>query len=127
MSIIAINIFDSLLITEFCEMCSPGTYQDVPGQSSCKPCPSGTRSTTRKDRCEACSYMSWSRGDGTGCVSCQTTAECPCMGSNNLCFKGVQCRNIQTADGSHTYMCDDCPPGYDGDGVACSDVDEVGV
>ncbi|XP_067687415.1 uncharacterized protein [Haliotis asinina] len=109
---------------EFCELCRPGTYQDQPGQSSCTPCPNGFRSTTMKDRCEPCNPRSWSKGDGSDCEACSDSTQCPCIGTTGLCFHGVTCRNAQNPDGSYGHVCDPCPPGYNGDGVTCTDIDE---
>ena len=39
----------------------------------------------------------------------------------NPCFPGVICRNIDKAG----FKCEDCPPGYVGDGKNCTDIDEV--
>lgn len=41
---------------------------------------------------------------------------------SNPCFRGVRCTN--TRDG---FQCGPCPEGYTGNGVTCSDVDEVKV
>ena len=37
------------------------------------------------------------------------------------CFKGVKCTNI----GAGSFKCDSCPKGYRGNGVTCTDIDEV--
>lgn len=39
---------------------------------------------------------------------------------SNPCFRGVRCTD--TRDG---FQCGPCPEGYTGNGIACSDVDEV--
>ena len=44
----------------------------------------------------------------------------PCLSSP--CFPGVTCRNL----GYGNSQCGDCPPGYEGDGTSCVDIDEVG-
>lgn len=41
---------------------------------------------------------------------------------SNPCFRGVRCTD--TRDG---FQCGPCPEGYTGNGVTCSDVDEVQV
>lgn len=111
-----------LIVTEFCTMCSPGTYQDEVGQSSCKNCPGGYYSSSSKDRCNPCEAGTYAATDGTGCKSCGSTTQCPCMGSTTLCYHPDLCYNM---DGS--YGCLPCPTGYAGNGVTCSDVDEVKV
>ncbi len=67
-------------------------------------------------------------GDGKRCreIDPTTCADRPC-------FDGVQCRdlplNVNTLDLDSLdiiklYQCDNCPPGYRGDGEICVDVDE---
>lgn len=41
---------------------------------------------------------------------------------SNSCFRGVRC--MDTRDG---FQCGPCPDGYTGNGVTCSDIDEVTV
>lgn len=40
--------------------------------------------------------------------------------NSNSCFRGVRCTD--TRDG---FQCGPCPEGYTGNGIACSDIDEV--
>ena len=103
-------------------MCVPGTYQDVTGQSSCKNCPAGYSSSKMKDRCNVCEWGTYAAADGSGCKSCTDTTQCPCLGSSSLCHLEKLCYNM---DGS--YACLPCPDGYSGNGVTCTDIDEVSM
>lgn len=105
-------------------MCSPGKYQDQSGQGNCKNCPAGYYSSSMKDRCNVCDSSSWAAEDGTGCKTCTSASDCPCLYNSNLCFTKGQCYNYQ-AGGINTYGCLDCPTGYTGTGVTCTDVNEV--
>ena len=55
------------------------------------------------------------------CEGCTSNTECPCKSSVSLCFPGTICRN--TGSGSH--VCESCPLGYEGDGVNCTNINEV--
>ena len=114
------QIIQHVSVSEFCTMCSPGTYQDEAGQSSCKNCPAGHYSSSSKDRCEACEAGTYAAADGSGCGSCGSTTQCPCMGSTTLCYHADLCYNT---DGG--YGCLPCPTGYTGNGVTCTDINEV--
>ncbi|KAK3256860.1 hypothetical protein CYMTET_34031 [Cymbomonas tetramitiformis] len=48
----------------------------------------------------------------------------PCL--VHPCFPGVQCENVPSEEslGSMGFRCLGCPSGYEGDGVACLDIDE---
>ena len=46
----------------------------------------------------------------------------PCLKVPSPCFAGVSCRNLDYGN----YQCGDCPPGYEGNGTDCVDIDEVG-
>ncbi|XP_071121963.1 uncharacterized protein [Mytilus edulis] len=110
--------------TEFCEMCSEGTYQDQQGQTGCKNCAAGYFSATSKDRCDPCDVGSYSLGDGSGgCVGCAGEAECPCMG-NQTCFIAGEYSTTCINKGSGSHECLTCPPGFTGDGNTCADIDE---
>ena len=37
------------------------------------------------------------------------------------CFPSVECHNI----GNGTFECESCPDGFEGDGISCTDIDEV--
>jgi hypothetical protein len=50
------------------------------------------------------------------------TTQCPCLGSSSLCHLEKLCYNM---DGS--YACLPCPDGYSGNGVTCTDIDEVSM
>lgn len=105
----------------FCASCSPGYYQDAVGQTSCNPCPRGYYSSDRKDRCERCPTDTYSPGDGTQCQPCTSIAECPCMAPTSPCFSSELCHNL----GNGNHECDTCPEGYMGNGVTCTDINEV--
>lgn len=106
-------------VSEFCESCKGGTYQDELGQSSCKQCPAGHQSTPKSDRCSVCSPSMYSTA-GSLCAPCAGVSECPCL-DNSKCFKGTAC--VNTGSGGH--QCLECPPGYQGDGTNCVDINEV--
>ena len=74
------------------------------------------------NKCDRCEMDEYSLDDGTGCVSCANSAECPCL-LGDKCFTKSACYNI----GGTGYGCDGCPYGFEGDGVICSDIDEVSV
>ena len=48
---------------------------------------------------------------------------CRCMGNPRPCHGAVRCHN--TAGDGVSFACDPCPEGYTGDGMTCTDVDEV--
>lgn len=43
--------------------------------------------------------------------------------SPNPCFRGVDCMEVYEYPG---YRCGPCPPGLQGNGTHCADIDEVG-
>ena len=113
------------LFLEFCTICTEGMYQDNLGQSECKACPAGYYSSKSKDRCNPCDVGSYSTGDGNeDCIGCTSEVECPCL-NENTCFSSGEnnaaCINL----GSGMYQCLGCPAGFTGDGMTCSDIDEV--
>jgi len=55
------------------------------------------------------------------CIGCADVTNCPCMDAVSPCSADVICRNT----GSGTYICGDCPPGFEGPGDNCTDIDEV--
>ena len=60
--------------------------------------------------------------DGSGCVTCSGTTECPCLlGDAGPCHSMDNCLNY----GGGSHGCDPCPEGFEGDGVTCTDIDEV--
>jgi len=103
-------------------MCGPGTYQNSSGADTCLNCPPGLISSKMKDHCTPCPQNTWSDGVGEICQSC-STSECRCLQKPFPCFKGVQCYNPKP-DGA-SYVCGSCPPGMNGAGISCSDIDEV--
>ncbi|KAK3095292.1 hypothetical protein FSP39_012895, partial [Pinctada imbricata] len=104
---------------EYCEMCAPGMFQDQKGQSSCTNCPAGYYSSTKKDRCDVCKDGTYASADGSGCQSCTSTTQCPCLGSSTLCHSPDLCYNMDSS-----YGCLPCTTGYSGNGVSCSDINE---
>ena len=46
-------------------------------------------------------------------------------GQKRACFAGVTCHDVP-APGSG-FKCGSCPPGYTGNGVSCTDVDDCSV
>eukprot|EP00058_Branchiostoma_floridae_P009585 XP_002595073.1 hypothetical protein BRAFLDRAFT_90183 [Branchiostoma floridae] len=108
-------------LTDFCQPCAPGSYNNQSGSAGCECCPAGFYSTSGKTECEPCHPFTWSRGDCTPCVGCNP-GECPCL-DREPCFEGVTCQNIDSA----TYRCGPCPPGLSGDGVTCVDIDECSL
>ena len=107
-------------------MCQPGTYQNAPGQTGCVNCPRGYISSKMKDRCSPCPEGTWSDGSGEACVSCTDATECPCLADPYPCYPEARCFNYKDS-GTPGHVCDVCPPGYQGDGVTCTDIDEVSV
>ena len=72
--------------------------------------------------CSPCEKEEYSLNDGSGCVTCADTTECPCLaGDAGPCFSSKMCLNY----GGGSHVCDGCPVGYEGDGVSCTDIDEV--
>ena len=63
-------------------------------------------------------------GDGVDCLACVNAAECACEADPYPCYNDSACYNL--ANDGASYVCGTCPPGYEGDGVTCTDVDEVG-
>ena len=122
----SMNVHDASCHLDYCAMCTPGTYQDARGQSSCTNCPRGYVSSKMKDRCGACPEGTWSDGSGAQCVTCIGSADCPCLATPYPCFPDTRCFNYKNG-GTPAHVCDVCPPGYHGDGVTCTDVDEVCV
>ncbi|XP_078655610.1 uncharacterized protein LOC144902206 [Branchiostoma floridae x Branchiostoma belcheri] len=108
-------------LTDFCQPCAPGSYNNQSGSAGCDCCPAGFYSTSGKTECEPCHPFTWSRGDCTPCVGCKP-GECPCM-DREPCFEGVTCQNIDSA----TFRCGPCPAGLSGDGVTCVDIDECSL
>ncbi|KAI8516137.1 hypothetical protein Bbelb_069500, partial [Branchiostoma belcheri] len=108
-------------LTDFCQPCAPGSYNNQSGSAGCDCCPAGFYSTSGKTECEPCHPFTWSRGDCTPCVGCKP-GECPCM-DREPCFEGVTCQNIDSA----TFRCGPCPAGLSGDGVTCEDIDECSL
>ncbi|XP_019635900.1 PREDICTED: uncharacterized protein LOC109478676 [Branchiostoma belcheri] len=108
-------------VTDFCQPCAPGSYNNQSGSAGCDCCPAGFYSTSGKTECEPCHPFTWSRGDCTPCVGCKP-GECPCM-DREPCYEGVTCQNIDSA----TFRCGPCPAGLSGDGVTCVDIDECSL
>ena len=79
-----------------------------------------------KDRCSPCPEGTWSDGTGEACVSCTDATECPCLAEPYPCYPEARCFNYKDG-GTPGHVCDVCPPGYQGDGVTCTDIDEVSV
>jgi len=114
-------MFHCIIFLEFCSLCTEGTYQDLEGQDQCKPCPPGYYSSTSKDRCNPCEAGTYSVGDGSGaCIGCSSDTECPCQ-IESTCFSTDLCVNT----GSGNFQCLGCPVGFTGNGITCSDIDEV--
>ncbi len=116
-------IVHAYLLSEFCELCPPGTYQNHTGQATCDNCPAGYVSTSMKNQCDPCPEGTYSLGDGSLCEPCSGSSDCRCMADPYPCHEETRCYNLAN-DGS-SFGCGDCPPGYTGDGVTCTDVDEV--
>ena len=110
----------TLFFSDHCDSCAPGTYQNQSGQSSCINCQAGFFSAQGMSTCSRCQPDEYSLNDGSGCVTCGNSIECPCL-INGTCFNQDICYNL----GGGSYTCDNCPDGYDGDGVTCTDIDEV--
>lgn len=73
-------------------------------------------------KCSRCEPEEYSLNDGSGCVTCADTTECPCLlGDAGPCFSEDICLN----HGGGSYVCDGCPVGFKGNGVTCTDIDEV--
>ena len=72
--------------------------------------------------CSRCEPEEYSLSDGSGCVTCSGTTECPCLlGDAGPCHSMDNCLNY----GGGSHGCDPCPEGFEGDGVTCTDIDEV--
>ncbi|XP_071956897.1 uncharacterized protein [Antedon mediterranea] len=107
--------------TEFCIPCPPGSYQNLTRRGSCECCPEGYTSTEGKWKCEPCGIFEWSAGDCGVCKTCPSVSTCPCMALVSPCFPGAVCFNTDSAP---YYGCRECPTGYEGDGMTCTNIDE---
>ncbi|XP_028399982.1 uncharacterized protein LOC114523303 [Dendronephthya gigantea] len=107
-----------------CQLCPPGSYNNITRATTCACCPAGYTSTYRKNTCRACHVREWAEEGNFPfcglCKTCVTPSQCPCLTVPSPCFKGVTCRNLDYGN----YQCGDCPPGYEGNGTACIDIDE---
>ena len=112
--------FMSFFSSAHCESCEPGTYQNESGQSNCINCEAGYYSAQGMSRCSRCEPDEYSLNDGSGCTTCADATECPCL-VNGTCFTKDICFNL----GAGSHKCGACPAGYDGDGITCTDIDEV--
>ena len=73
-------------------------------------------------KCSRCEKEEYSLNDGSGCLTCADTTDCPCLaGDAGPCYSSKTCLN----HGGGSYVCDGCPLGFTGDGKNCSDIDEV--
>ena len=106
------------MFVEHCQSCAAGTYTNQSGQSSCLTCEPGYYSAAGMYACSPCEEAEYSTAGV--CTTCADDQECPCM-ANGTCFDNVLCVN----HGSGAYICGDCPVGYEGDGVSCTDIDEA--
>lgn len=46
-----------------------------------------------------------------------------CLNPEPPCFEGVDCTDDNSAASSTNFTCGACPPGFEGDGVNCTDID----
>lgn len=76
-----------------CRFCPPGTFNDAPGATSCKPCPAGTASGSNFTKCVTC-------GKGTR-VSAYPFIRNPC----------TRCEKNTFSDGVSNQVCENCPLG----------------
>ena len=109
-----------LSIPVHCASCAPGSYQNQTGQASCIDCAAGFYSGEGMPQCNRCKPEEYSLTNGSDCISCLDAVECPCL-TNGTCFSRSNCFN--TGGGNH--YCGACPWGYQGDGITCTDIDEV--
>ena len=68
-----------------------------------------------------CNFSLIPVGDGETCGACSSQADCACL--RRPCYNGSACYNL--ANDGVSYACGDCPPGLEGDGYTCTDVDEA--
>ncbi|KAI8480944.1 hypothetical protein Bbelb_413170 [Branchiostoma belcheri] len=61
--------------------------------------------------------------DGFSGEQCETDLDA-CAVNFNPCFPGVNCTDLPPPAGVDGFECGDCPPGYEGNGTICQDVDE---
>lgn len=106
-------------------MCKPGTFQNQTGQTECLNCEKGFTTSKMKDKCDPCAFGTFSIGIGKDCDACTGPSDCPCMKTESPCFNTSDHSSLCINTGSNNFRCLSCPPGYEGDGITCTDVDEV--
>ena len=70
-------------------------------------------------RCDRCPLSTYSNGS-TACLPCHDNVQCPCR-TKTVCYPRAPCSNL----GEGLFQCGSCPPGFQGDGVNCMDINEV--
>ncbi len=100
-------------VSEVCESCPDGQYQDQDGQAGCKECADGSFVDADNTTCTVCP-MTISKHDwGSGCPSWSTNDGCHCECGNSG-FTGVHCDECGYGKGYNitTNRCENCTFGY---------------
>lgn len=114
----------------------PGSYECL-----CMPSWFGVHCTTKAKDCSAgdfemCGYgtcVQISSGEGIKCICHQgwtnNAASVQCLVDVNECesHQGPRCSvnpNVECVNVPGSFRCGQCPPGYEGDGYICNDIDE---
>jgi len=100
-------------VSEACEPCPDGQYQDEDGQSGCKECADGSFVNQENTTCTPCPLNTAMHDWGSGCPSWSTNDGCHCDCGNSG-FGGTHCDVCGYGKGYNITMnrCEDCTFGY---------------
>ena len=100
-------------VSEACESCPDGQYQDEDSQSGCKECAAGNFVNQENTTCTPCPLNTEMYDWGSGCPSWSTNDGCHCDCGNSG-FTGTHCDVCGYGKGYNITMnrCEDCTFGY---------------